>query len=146
VPRPPAREPTTVTEVAEVVGKTIERVTAKVVQFIVLEVHSNLVAAPGDGGTPVDTGHARSNWIPSVGQHHRGVAGSRESVNHSAQENGVGSVLQYRLRQGAVFVTNNVPYILRLNAGSSAQAPAGFVDKAVATGVAATEQAFRGGL
>jgi hypothetical protein len=134
VPRPPAREPTTVTEVAEVVGKTIERVTAKVVQFIVLEVHSNLVAAPGDGGTPVDTGH------------HRGVAGSRESVNHSAQENGVGSVLQYRLRQGAVFVTNNVPYILRLNAGSSAQAPAGFVDKAVATGVAATEQAFRGGL
>ena len=38
----------------------------------------------------------------------------------------------YRLEDGPTFVTNNAAYIRRLNAGHSAQAPAGFVEAVVA--------------
>lgn len=82
--------------------------------------------------TPVDTGRARMNWIATIdvpaeepvpinpGGVERSLAESRAVI---ATYNGEVN--------RAIWLTNSLPYIQRLNAGSSQQAPAGFVEKAV---------------
>lgn len=77
--------------------------------------------------TPVDTGYARANWqitigVPATGEVPAGgapLALALESYNPE--------------RDGAAFITNNAKYIRRLNAGHSQQAPAGFVEAAIAS-------------
>lgn len=81
--------------------------------------------------TPVDTGWARSNWIATIGQAHTGTVGSKSSVNDNPQRASIRALDSYRTTQGEIFVANNVPYLVRLNEGSSAQAPAGFVQAAI---------------
>jgi len=103
----------------------------KAVRKLSLEIVANLTAPPSSGGTPVDTGWARSNWIPAIGVPVRDPAGSRSAVTTSAQQAGVASLLSYTRDKGTVFISNNVHYINKLNAGSSSQAPAGFVQVAI---------------
>lgn len=100
--------------------------------------------------TPVDTGFARAGWTPSVGAPDPGpserpseptVARAQADAlfaAHSKQAQELAA--SYRLGQGAVFIVNNVRYVVFLNAGSSAQAPALFVERAVATAIAATRR------
>ena len=101
--------------------------------------------------TPVDTGWARANWIPSVGRPvtedpgpapSRDAQGSFDSARVSGatlrQAQGETSLLGYSLTAGAVFISNNVPYIVSLNAGSSTKAPAAFVQNAITTAVRRT--------
>ena len=78
--------------------------------------------------TPVDTGWARANWIPNVGGPARGTGASRQAA-------GLAEAVAFKLADGAVHVTNNVPYIRKLNHGHSKQAPSNFVEYAVAKGV-----------
>jgi hypothetical protein len=91
-----------------------------------LEVTANLIEA-----CPVDTGHARANFVPSIGA---AFAGEDDGA---AQEAGTAGALGYRLGDGPLHITNNVPYIGRLIGGHSQQAPPGWdleaVDRAVAT-------------
>jgi hypothetical protein len=89
--------------------------------MLVLEIDKELRRS-----TPVDTGHARRNWIPSVGQ--RGAPGA---ISDTKREAGMQQILAYTLSQGALWVSNVVPYIERLNYGHSGQAPAGFVEMSV---------------
>lgn len=78
--------------------------------------------------TPVDTGRARSNWIVQLGS----------DSNEVREPQAVGSLLseaqavisQYK-GGTEIHITNNLPYINRLNEGWSAQAPSGFVETAV---------------
>lgn len=81
--------------------------------------------------TPVQTGHARSNWIPSIGSPYPSVVGSRDAVDYSVQQQGLASLESYKLDQGNIYVANNVDYIEDLNQGTSPQAPAEFVQGAV---------------
>jgi len=83
--------------------------------------------------TPVDTGRARSNWIVSLGTPSGETVGptSEQAALSRAQQE-----IERRVRGQAIHITNNLPYIGRLNEGSSAQAPAGFVQAAVQQGVA----------
>jgi hypothetical protein len=91
-----------------------------------------LTADPEDGGTPVDSGHASSNWVGSVGAPFQGVDGSREDVSYAAQDAGRAELKHYRIESGQpVSLTNNVEYLARLNDGWSAQQEAGFVERAV---------------
>lgn len=143
---PPTREPDVSTDQPSVIDALIERVVEKVVKFVTLECHANLIAAPSDGGTPIDTGFARASWMPAVGEMNPAVAGSRENVDGTAAQNGVNQIMMYHLGQGMAFVTSSVPYILKLNDGHSQQAPAGFVDAAVVRAVNSVESAFGGGL
>ncbi len=98
--------------------------------------------------TPVDTGRARSNWIVSISPSSdvvtapteprepfvEGSAGSTGAANaQAAIEQGRATIGAFR--QGAIVIRNNVPYIRRLNQGSSAQAPAMFVERAARLGV-----------
>ena len=74
--------------------------------------------------TPVDTGRARGNWhctvgTPFAGQDATGIDGSIQA----AIPRRAGSV---------VYLTNNVPYIQKLEYGGSQQAPAGMVRVSVA--------------
>lgn len=102
-------------------------------------------------GTPVDKGRARSNWIVALGAPSRatvepyaqGEGGSTGGANaQAALAQGQATIAGYSgLLHGAISISNNLPYIGRLNAGSSAQAPAGFVEKAVQSAVRAVRRA-----
>ena len=63
----------------------------------------------------------------------------------SSQQQGIAEVAtQYTLDQGSVFVSNNVPYILKLNDGHSQQAPAGFIQTAIHKAVTTDLEGYRG--
>lgn len=83
--------------------------------------------------TPVATGHARNNWIPTMGRATNEVCGSRESPSSEAQDRGIREIIDEPLDSRRVAsIANNVPYIRHLNEGSSTKAPQGFVEAAIA--------------
>lgn len=123
--------------IADAIRRELTATTENVVRFLVLDIDRRLRRNPSRGGTPVDTGHARANWVPSIGDPFRG-----EVDGDGAHDGGVADVLSYELGDGAAWVSNNVPYILRLNDGWSAQQPAGFVERAIAEALIAAEQRF----
>ena len=93
--------------------------------------------------TPVDVGRARSNWTVGLGgpgdgpipAHVPGSGGSTGAANaRQTVASGQASIDKVKLWQD-IYLSNNLPYIARLNDGYSAQAPAGFVQTAVANGV-----------
>lgn len=118
-------------------AKTVEQNVDRLVRKVALAVDTAVVM-----GTPVDTGRARANWQVSVGDAPDGVlfpepekppspeAGAQRSLDEAQQK-----VAEYKGR-GIIHVTNNLHYIEKLNAGSSAQAPAGYVEQAA---IAASE-------
>lgn len=90
--------------------------------------------------TPVDTGRARANWQVSNGQPPAGEiefegGASREANGalalNTAQQRETPEILAAKA-PGRTWIANNLPYIERLNDGWSAQAPAGFVELAIA--------------
>lgn len=108
------------------------------------------VLQPLISSTPVDTGRARSNWVVSIDQPARsvlepyvdGAEGSTEGANtRAALEAGLEVIAGFSTSEGEIWITNNLPYIQRLNEGWSAQAPAGFVEEAVQIGAQAASQA-----
>jgi uncharacterized protein CbrC (UPF0167 family) len=114
-----------------VVVDGLRKTVGQVVREVVVGLQGRLVE-----DTPVDTGWAQSNWVPKVGSAFEGTAGTREDaeagrLNQGVAAAGLAEVAGYDVSQGDVHVTNNVPYIEKLNAGSSAQAPAAFVQQAI---------------
>lgn len=75
---------------------------------------------------PVDTGRARASW-----GHWDGSAGEAGDGHWEESDNGL------TIEQGT-----NVDYVPFLNAGSSRQAPAGFIDRAEAKGQYELEKAL----
>ena len=85
---------------------------------------------------PVATGHSRANWIVSHGAPHLGVVGSPKAVDTESAPASLAAVLALpSLLHAPTFLVNSVDYIGKLNDGSSNQAPAGFVQRAVLVGV-----------
>lgn len=92
--------------------------------------------------TPVDTSQALSNWIVTldsastqkIAPHYPGVQGSSQRASAAETINAARSVLRNKKPGQPIFITNNLPYIRRLNDGYSGQAPAGFVERAVLIG------------
>ena len=115
--------------------------------------------------TPVKTGFARAGWIPTSGAPEPGPEESgasrakgitkkeRESLARlqatalfSKSSQLVQTIAKgYTLKQGPVFIVNNVRYVVFLNEGSSAQAPAMFVESSISLAVAATLRDLAGG-
>lgn len=116
---------------ADRVEATVKRVAAQVDRTAVL-------------ATPVDTGRARSGWVPSLNVAVEQVrepveAGGRGSSGRARSNSNLAEIVQrireYDLdRDHAIFLTNIVSYIGRLNKGSSAQAPAGMTKLAIQAG------------
>jgi hypothetical protein len=102
--------------------------------------------------TPTDTGTALSNWqitldqpaedmrpafVPSPkGKMVKGVWVHKVDPLATMQANAPGvieqlnDVISAKQPGQSIFISNNVPYIQRLNEGSSEQAPSGFVERA----------------
>lgn len=78
--------------------------------------------------TPVDTGRARGNWQTTTGSPASGEL-DREGAQPATNE--VLSVVSGSPIEGAVCLTNNLPYAEKLEFGSSDQAPEGMVRKNV---------------
>lgn len=119
----------------EQIVRDLVGVTERVIKKITLDLTANLIDT-----TPVDTGWARANWVPRIGETFIDDAPPDTEDDQLAalpgrqaeQQAGVAAVAaSYTLGQGPVFVSNNVPYIQVLNDGHSQQAPAGFVEAAI---------------
>lgn len=83
--------------------------------------------------TPIDTGHARSNWIPKLGRPYQGVAGSREAVDWGPQQRGIREIIDEPQESRRVAnIGNRVRYVPKLNKGSSQQAGPHFIEAALA--------------
>lgn len=116
-------------------GRQLEEGVERIVKAAALEVDAAVVQ-----GTPVDTGRARSNWIVQINAAAPGEvsSGSFDRSGQGAISQGQGAIAGFKVRKDrSIHITNNVPYIGQLNDGSSAQAPANFVQAAVAAGAAA---------
>jgi hypothetical protein len=84
--------------------------------------------------TPVDTGRARGGWQVGLGSSPRAQTGRLDRGGGAAIAAGRATLAGRRSEQ-TVFITNNVNYVVFLNQGSSAQAPANFVAKATRAGI-----------
>lgn len=119
--------------------QALEETAEKAVIRLGLNITANLIE-----DTPVDTGWARANWVPAIGASRSSPASSNPSsamvqTQAALQAADQAGLLSYKLSRGTVFISNNVPYINRLNDGSSTQAPTGFVQAAIRRGVQQTE-------
>lgn len=125
-----------------VISKKVDENADELVRKVAMAVDTTVVMA-----TPVDTGRARSNWRVSIGSlpdhstheaYQEGKGQSTAQANAQAQmKYAEGKIKGYRggVNNPYIFISNNLPYIKRLNNGWSAQAPSAFVEKAVLNGV-----------
>lgn len=132
----------------EAFAEAINRYAAKRVQLIAKTVAATAfreVAKQIVEATPVLTGHARANWIPSAdepdGSINPGVAGvDLTGEAQTAGEKGdVDAVIKQFMSNDSstkLFLNNNLPYINALDEGSSRKAPAGIVLPSILTALA----------
>ncbi len=119
------------------IGTDVAKNADKVVRKVAMAVDQTVVMA-----TPVDTGRARSNWIAALNAAADGTVASTSKSGASALAQAAGVIAGYdRDKDSEIHITNNLPYIGRLNEGSSYQAPANFVAIAVRRGVSAVKGA-----
>lgn len=92
--------------------------------------------------TPVDTSKAISNWQVALGNppagtispHYPGSDGSTFSASAGETLAKAKLVLRTKKPGDSIYITNNLPYIKKLNDGSSKQEPAGFAERAILLG------------
>lgn len=149
----------------DIIVADLDKFTRGEVIALALNVNANLRSNP-PLGTPIDTGWASANWVPSVGAEYKDSSIDQVKDPTPAQvaaraqvtEQGINEVLAWRNTDGPIFSTNNVPYIGALNRGHSGQSPSGFVQAAIEKAVRETysraasqgsrnrrAEAFRGG-
>jgi hypothetical protein len=122
------------------VVRNLDRGLTDVVVAVAVAIAEGLVPA-----TPVDTGFARGNWRPALNSPAL-VPITFLDKSGAATVEKIGAVAA-RWRPGdTLFISNVIDYILALNAGSSPQADAGFVQDAVNAGTAKAFGSFRGGV
>lgn len=97
-------------------------------------IHKDLVTV-----TPVDKSEALSNWVLTVDEpwsvplppYYEGEKGSTQSESIAAALQQGEQQLKLKEPGQPIFISNNAPHIRELNDGSSAQAPAGFVERSI---------------
>lgn len=81
--------------------------------------------------TPVDTGRARANWQTSLGQGSGQPLDAEDTAGGATIAKGAAVIGQQR-GFTPIHLENNVPYIGKLEDGSSTQAPDGMVSNTLA--------------
>ena len=89
--------------------------------------------------TPVDTGHAVANWQVGISEPITKEIDEEDPSGISTIQRNA-SIINQAPPHKDIILSNNVPYIHKLNEGSSSQAPAQFVQMAIATAVAAAKK------
>lgn len=121
----------------DLIIRELNGLTERSVSAIGLEVVANLRE-----DTPRDTGWARANWIGSKGRpvdtpaetSGKPTPGDVASARAASAE-GEAQIASYRLTDGLLYISNNVPYVPQLNAGSSKQAGEAFIERSIERGV-----------
>ena len=104
-------------------GDAIGEDLAKLRTTIALDTHKNIVLR-----TPVDTGHARRNWVMSYNAAYTGPPRTGKGDGTEAIAKGYQDILSGAKEPFTkVIISNNLPYIGKLENGSSNQAPTGMV-------------------
>ena len=84
-------------------------------------------------GTPVDEGRARGNWQASTGSMAVGTVEKLDRTGSATIAAMISEVSGWTPKDDLpAFITNNLPYIQRLNEGWSKQAPAHFIEQVIA--------------
>lgn len=94
-------------------------------------------------GTPVDTGRARNGFHVSEGAPNMAAPQMIGPFDVTGEYRIIENRKVIEASHGAdpdFYLQNTVPYITELNAGSSAQAPAGFVEIAIEAGLEAAKK------
>lgn len=112
---------------------------------LTLNIDANLRENP-PLGTPVATGWARANWIPSIAEptlleNIKEPTPAQISARAAIADAGRNDVLAWTLEDGPIFVANSVPYIGPLNDGHSPQSPPGFIQFAIEKAIKETYSA-----
>lgn len=130
----------------DIIIADLDRFTRNEIVALSLNIDANLRSSP-PLGTPVDTGWAKANWVPSVGEPYAGSGDKKDptpgdvTARAKQAQSGLNAVLSWQPGDGPLFITNNVPYIGALNAGHSPQSPRGFVQFAIEKAVRETYSA-----
>ena len=96
-------------------------------RILALKVFRNVILS-----TPVDEGRARSNWQLSLSTPISTQTEDFDRSGGSTINKGVSVVRSaINVKYPTFWLTNNLPYIQRLNEGHSEQAPAMFVETAI---------------
>lgn len=93
--------------------------------------------------TPVDTGRARGNWQISVGSSASGILERTDKSKGSDSAFGKSEQAKLNGAKGDedIYISNNLPYIEKLEYGYSKQAPQGMIGVTVANAGAYFEKA-----
>jgi hypothetical protein len=121
-------------------AKRIDAETSKATRQAALTILSRVTLA-----TPVDTGRARANWICAVGSPATGIRqwpdrGGAGQAAQSSISSGTPIILGAPAGQ-PIHVTNNLPYIGRLNDGWSKKSPKAFVELSIKSALNALKKA-----
>ena len=101
-------------------GKT-ERKMTQIGRKVALELFKRVIYK-----TPVDTGRARSNWQVTIGTTASGTVEIDDKSGAATMGKAVADSRGFKAGD-TIYLTNNLPYIRRLEEGWSRQAPAGMV-------------------
>ena len=97
-------------QIERAIQKKVIETAEKVTRKVIADIDNDLVSQ-----TPVDTGRAQNNWLPSINTPRNDTI-SAEAPRQQALD------IVGRLNFGETFyITNNLPYIRRLNDGYSKQ-------------------------
>lgn len=129
----------------EGLGLIVKLRSRELTKFVALRMLEYLVDV-----TPVDTSQALSNWRVAVAgtgygalpipAYVPGEGGSTKEASAQAAIAAGRAALKGAVVGKPIAIINVVPYIGRLNEGSSQQAPAGFVERSLIVGKAATRE------
>lgn len=127
-------------------AKDLQRRGTVLLRRCALGVLRNLVMATPVGNTNVwlepdkapagyHGGRARANWFVSIDS-------TNSTVNEAwIDSNGAGAISREKgkldgvTQKSTIYICNSLPYIIPLNEGHSKQAPSGFIDTAVQSGM-----------
>lgn len=105
-------------QIAAALKAKVYNVQAELMRETAIRAADNIAAA-----TPVDTGRARANWNLSAGTPDLTTTEGTSRQGYDAE--------QITGTEKELFISNGLPYIEKLNEGSSTQAPANFVELGV---------------
>lgn len=109
----------------------VDKLLDQAVRRVAFSVYTQIVQ-----NTPVDTGRARGNWHIDVNLIDIRIiepTGAEKDPSYDGTEKALTAVGQHKLGS-TIFISNNLPYIRRLNDGHSLQSPAGFIEEAIRIG------------
>lgn len=113
------------TDISVPIGDELEAIINGDVRATAINLLSGLVRT-----TPVDSGRAKGNWFVSTSSPNRAVKEDRRSGQALSQGNQV--IIQAKDDDyPTITISNNLPYIQRLNDGWSEQAPKKFVESEI---------------